>query len=102
MCYYLLFHIDCLSSALSVMSTGGRESCVATARCVLGDYLLDLSLLQMALSVEGSAIVGSVQPGLSASQVDRLSCSITDTNTGVLKMQAQKKDANAVEKHRIS
>ena len=74
MCFYLLFHIDCLSSALSVMSTGGRESCVATARCVLGDYLLDLSLLQRALSVEGSAIVGSVQPGLSASRVDRLTC----------------------------
>jgi len=73
-CYYLLFHIDCLSSALSVMSTGGRESCVATARCVLGDYFLDLSLLQRALSVEGSAIVGSVQPGLSASRVDRLTC----------------------------
>ena len=73
-CYYLLFHIDCLSSALSVMSTGGRESCVATARCVLGDYFLDLSLLQRALSVEGSAIVGSVQPGLSATRVDRLTC----------------------------
>ena len=73
-CFYLLFHIDCLSSALSVMSMGGRESCGATARCVLGDYLLDLSLLQRALSVEGSAIVGSVQPGLSASRVDRLTC----------------------------
>lgn len=73
-CFYLIFHIDCLLSALSVMSMGGRESCVATARCVLGDYLLDLSLLQRALSVEGSAIVGSVQPGLSASRVDRLTC----------------------------
>jgi len=40
----------------------------------LGDYLLDVSLLQRPLSVEGSAIVGSVQPGLSASRVERLTC----------------------------
>jgi len=36
-------------------------------------------------------------------KVAKLKCkSCKDINTGVLKMQAQRKDANAVEKHRIS
>jgi hypothetical protein len=55
-------------SVVSSDAAGYRQ-----ARSVLGDFAIDIALLQRPLIISGElSAVGSVQPGLSASRVDRL------------------------------
>ena len=74
LCYYSLYAIQPLGEA--------THSGPSIAHDVLGDFLLDIVMTQPGL-VKGSA--GSIQPGLSAERVDRLTAKTKEWTAATLK-----------------
>lgn len=76
LCYYATEYLTLglAAHASSVDATADNKG-YKQAQSVLGDFAIDISMLQrpLVISSEQSA-VGSVQAGLSASRVDRLTC----------------------------
>ena len=79
LCYYALvhFHEVLIQQFPIIKSSNTIDSTILTkAQQILGDFLVDIALLQRPLVIETSAnasgTAGSVQPGLSQIRVDRI------------------------------
>ena len=78
LCYYSLYAIRPLGEASTIVSSSGTT----LAHDILGDFFLDIVMTQPGL-VKGSA--GSIQPGLSAERVDRLTAKTKEWTATTLK-----------------
>lgn len=73
LCFYILQLLDYLPSAMDQL-TRKLDSSVDLKKIkdVIGNCAIDVCLLYRSLSVDGNAIIGSIQPGLSSLHIDRL------------------------------
>lgn len=73
LCFYIMKLLDYLPNAINQLSAKDNGSFdLQKIKDILGNYAVDVSLLYRSLSIEGNAVVGSIQPGLSTMHIDRL------------------------------